>query len=197
MIKLKDLINEIVNGRGYFTKEKFSSVILSELKREFPKFVNIELVKAMDMQQDKHKAFKRADIHNSDLMAIFSVEHNDNEYEVRILNVFKKVPDEELSNKFTMVDDDFLRKMDYKSLEPKDLNQPSPLMVWRARVVKSDEKVLIPKKPGYAILFDDYKTLKEAITDIKKVIDKDSGFGGDVPVNTPDPVVPHTLQPAQ
>ena len=178
MIKLKNLITEIVDGRGYFSVEKFGSVILSELKKEFPRFVEIELLSSIDTQREKHKAYFRSDTYNSDLMAIFSIDYNDNEYEVRILNTFKKVPDSELTNKFTMADDDFLRKMEYKSLEPKDLNNPNPLMLFRCKVKRYDDKILIPKKPGYAILFDDYRTLKETITDVRKAIEKDSGFGG-------------------
>lgn len=180
MIKLKSLIKEITDGRGYFTKEKFGDIVLSELRKEFPRFVQIELLEAFDFQQDKDKVFRRSDTKNSDMMAIYYIECNDKEYEVRILNTFKKVPDEELTDRFTMADDDALRKMEYKSLEPKDLNRPSPLIIFKCRVKRnSDGKVLIPKKEGYAILFDEYKTLKETILDIKRVIEKDSGFGGD------------------
>jgi hypothetical protein len=73
--------------------------------------------------------------------------------------------------------------MEYKSLDIKDLNRPSPLMIFKCRVVRDDDKVLIPKRTGYAILFDDYKTLKEVVTDVKRVIEKDSGFGS-------SPVIP-------
>lgn len=192
MIKLKLLINEITSGRGYFTKEKFGGIILSELRREFPGFVRVILLKAMDLQQEKHEAFYRSDIHNSDLMAIFSIEYNDKEYEVRIVNTFKKVPDEQLTDKFTMVDDDALRKMEYSSLEPKDLNRPSPLMKFRCRVKReNDDKILIPKKEGHVILFDEYKTLKEVVLDVKKVIEKDSGFGGDSYKVPGLPIIPH------
>ena len=190
MIKLKLLLNEVVEGYGYMTKEKFGSVILAELKHIFPSFVSIELLlvyngqefknekrRGMRYNRDRKSLADRSSIYNSDLMAAFLIEYDNKEYEVRITNTFKKVPDEELTNKFTMADDEYLKKMPFKSLEPKDLNQPSPLMLWKCRVKRDDDKVLIPKKQGYAILFDEYKTLKEVISDVKKVIQDDSGFG--------------------
>ena len=36
MIKLKDLLNEIADGQGYMTAEKFGSVCLNQLVRSFP-----------------------------------------------------------------------------------------------------------------------------------------------------------------
>jgi hypothetical protein len=50
MIKLKDILNEVVDGRGYMTKEKFGSIILTELKHIFPSFVTIELVSVYNGQ---------------------------------------------------------------------------------------------------------------------------------------------------
>jgi len=204
MIKLKSLISEIVDGRGYFTKEKFGSIVLAELQRAFPGFAHIELVSVYDGQefkQEKRRGMRhnrdmkslsdRNAIYNSVLMGVYSIEYNDKEYEVRIVNTFKKVPDEELSNRFTMADDEYLKKMAFKSLEPKDLNKSSGLMRWQCNVKRDDKKVLIPKKTGYAILFDDYKTLKDAVDDVKKVIEKDSGFGGDSNKPTNVPVTPN------
>ena len=191
MIELKQLLIEVADGRGHLTKEKFGSIVLSELQKIFPGFAHIKLIDSLDFQQDKDPVFKRADVLNSTLMAIYLLEYNDYEYEVRIHNTFKKVPDAELTNKFTWADDDALRKMDYQSLEPKDLNHPNLLMAFKCRVKRTDDdKILIPKKEGYAILFDDYKTLNEAITDVKRVIEKDSGFGG-VDKKPELPVVPH------
>lgn len=48
-------------------------------------------------------------------------------------------------------------------------------MVWKCRVKGEDEKVLIPKKEVSSVLFDEYRTLKEIVIDVKRVIDKDSG----------------------
>lgn len=204
MIKLKTLLREAVEGHGYFTKEKYGSIILGELKKAFPKFAEIELAGLYNGQEFKYEKRRgmrhnnsmksladRCAIHNSDLMAIYRIDYNDKEYETRIINTFKKVPESELTNKFTMADDEYLKKMPFKSLEPKDLNRKSPLMEWRCKVKRTeDDKVLIPKKQGYAILFDDYDTLQEVIDDVKKVIDKDSGFGGnDMGVPT-GPVLP-------
>lgn len=170
-------INEAVEGKNYFTKEKFGTLILSELRKIFPSFVTIELLKSINFQEHKDRVFHRSTVHNSSLMSIYSIEYDNKEYEVRIHNTFKKVPDEQLSNKFTMTDDEYLKKMPFKSLEPKDLNRISNLMKWQCRVKRDDDKILIPKKPGYAILFDEYKTLNELISDVKKVIEEDSGFG--------------------
>ncbi len=206
MIKLRDILNEVIDGQGYMTKEKFGSIILSQLQKEFPKFAEIELVlvyngqefkynkrRGMRYNRDIQNLANRNQIYNSSLMAAYMIDYNNKEYEVRISNTFKKVPDEELTNKFTMADDETLKKIPFKSLEPKDLNNVSPLLIWNVRVVGEDEegkeKILIPKKPGYAILFDQYKTLNESIKDIKKVIEEDSGFG-ETPLIPPIPSTP-------
>lgn len=180
---------EVVNGKNYFTKEKFGGIVLLELRKAFPRFSKIELEGVLDFQQHPDKVFRRSNILNSTMMGIYIIEYNNNEYEARIQNIFKKVPDEELTDKFTWADDAALMKMDFKSLEPKDLNIKNPLMIFKCRVKRSDDKVLIPKKPGYAILFDDYKTLNEVISDIKRVIDNDSGFEG-TPTSPNVPIIP-------
>jgi len=207
MIKLKTLIKEVVEGKNYFTKEKFGTVILSELRKVFPGFVTIELefvYNGQEFKQEKRRGMRynrdrksladRNAIYNSSLLAVYSIEHDNKEYEVRIVNTFKKVPDEQLTDKFTMADDEYLKKMPFKSLEPKDLNHPSPLMKWQCSVERDnddgdDKKVLIPKKQGYAILFDEYKTLNEVIIDVKKVIEGDSGFGDNLQL-PPIPSIP-------
>lgn len=199
-------INEVVDGHNYFTKEKFGTIILSELQKEFPSFAIIKLIAVFNGQEFKHNKRRemrhnrdqksladRSAIYNSNLWAVFSIEYNDKEYEVRIVNTFKKVPDRELTDKFTMADDEFLKRMPFKSLEPKDLNVTSDLMVWKCSVKREDGTSLIPKKTGYAILFDEYKNLREIISDVKKVIDKDSGFGGDEPLIPDLPKTPSKL----
>ena len=204
MIKLKSLIHEVVDGQNFLTKEKFGTIILSQLRREFPAFAAIELVQVRNGQEFKYEKRRgmrhnrdmkalsdRNAIYNSNLLAVLSIEYNDKEYETRIWNLFKKVPDRELTNKFTGVDEPYLKQMPPKSLEPKDLNVTSDLMVWKCCVKGEDEKVLIPKKQGYAILFDDYRNLREVIEDIKKVIDKDAGFDGDTFVIPPIPTAPN------
>ncbi len=205
MIKLKSLIREVVDGQNFLSKEKFGTIILSELKNEFPAFAVIELVQVRNGQEFKHEKRRgmrhnrdmksvsdRNAIYNSDLLAVLSIEYNNKEYDVRICNIFKKVPDTELTDKFTMADDEVLKKIPFKSLEPKDFNHPSNLMVWKCRVKGEDEKVLIPKKEVSSVLFDEYRTLKEIVIDVKRVIDRDSGgLDGDTFVIPPIPTSPN------
>lgn len=153
MIKLKSLIHEVVDGQNFLTKEKFGTIILSQLRREFPAFAAIELVQVRNGQEFKYEKRRgmrhnidmkslsdRNAIYNSDLLAVLSIEYNDKEYETRIWNLFKKVPDRELTDKFTGVDEPYLKQMPPKSLEPKDLNVTSDLMVWKCCVKGEDEK---------------------------------------------------------
>jgi hypothetical protein len=133
----------------------------------------------------------RAKIYNSDLCVIYELFYKEKTYQVNICNLFKKVPDEELTNKFTMTDDETLKKIASKSLEPKDFNVKNKLVIWSCNVKRDDGKVLIPKKQGYAILFDNYDTLSSLIADVKRVIDKDAGEDfTDVAPPKPVPVEP-------
>lgn len=123
MIKLKSLIREVVDGQNFLSKEKFGIIILSELKKEFPAFAAIELVQVHNGQEFEHEKRRgmrhnrdmkslsdRNAIYNSDLLAVLSIEYNDKEYDVRIWNKFKKVPDTALTDKFTGADDEVLKK---------------------------------------------------------------------------------------
>mgnify|MGYP003403014178 FL=1 len=184
MNSIMDILSEIVIGDGYMTKGKFGSIVLSEVKKKFPSYANIEIQKSFDYI--KEKSFPRANINNSYLGVWVSIEVNDKSYICIIINKFKKVPDEELTNKFTMADDEFLRKMSISSLEPKDFNIVNKLSEWDYNLKTEDGKILIPKNPGYAVLFSHGKTLNECIVEIKKAIDKDGGFGE-------SPVVPNDL----
>lgn len=207
MIKLKSLLQEIIDGDGYLTKQKYASIIKSQLEKAFmyPSKAEVDILLVRDIKKgefgynpqskrDKsgHMSIaNRAKIYNSDLGVVYEMNYKEKTYQINICNVFKKVPDEELTNKFTMVDDEALKQMPSKSLEPKDFNTKSKLIIWSCNVKREDGKVLIPKKPGYAILFDKYDTLSSLIADVKSVIDKDAGedFNDAIPT-TPVPVEP-------
>ena len=207
MIKLKSLLQEIIDGDGYLTKQKYASIIKSQLEKAFmyPSKAEVDILLVRDIKKgefgynprsnrDKsgHMSIaNRAKIYNSDLGVVYEMNYKEKTYQINICNVFKKVPDEELTNKFTMADDEALKQMPSKSLEPKDFNTKSKLIIWSCNVKRDDGKVLIPKKPGYAILFDKYDTLSSLIADVKSVIDKDAGedFNDAIPT-TPVPVEP-------
>lgn len=207
MIKLKILLQEIVDGDGYLTKQKFASVIKNELQKSFmyPSKAEIDILLVRDMKKgefgytprskrdkDGHALVaSRAKIHNSDLGVVYEMSYKEKIYQINICNVFKKVPDEELTNKFTMADDETLKKIPSKSLEPRDFNIKNKLIIWLCNVKTDGGKILIPKKPGYAILFDNYDTLQDLIADVKRVIDKDAGndFNDSIPTQ-PVPVEP-------
>jgi len=179
MIKLKDLLKEIVVGQGYMTDEKFGSICLNQLKRAFPEY-EVDLFDVADFikNQTKHDMSKRISIRNSSLRARFHIETNDKLYFVNIVNEFDKVPESELSNKFTMADDNYLINMTSNSLEPKDLNTPNKLMRFRCIMVLQDRNgktllTLIPEKNVSSILFTDYNTLNQLIQDVKTKIDDD------------------------
>jgi hypothetical protein len=179
MIKLKDLIREITDGQGYMTAEKFGSICLNQLTRTFPEY-EVDLFDVADFIKDqvKYKMPKRVSIHNSSLRARFHIETNDKLYFVNIVNEFDKVPERELSNKFTMADDDYLMSMPSVSLEPKDLNTPNELMRFRCSMVLQDREgntlnTLIPDHKTSSVYFTDYKTLNELILDVKTKIDED------------------------
>lgn len=179
MIKLKDLIREITDGQGYMTAEKFGSICLNQLTRTFPEY-EVDLFDVADFIKDqvKYKMPKRVSIHNSSLRARFHIETNDKLYFVNIVNEFDKVPERELSNKFTMADDDYLMSMPSVSLEPKDLNTPNELMRFRCSMVLQDRdgntlNTLIPDQKTSSVYFTDYKTLNELILDVKTKIDED------------------------
>lgn len=207
IIKLKTLLQEVIDGDGYLTKQKFASVVQSELQKAFtfPSKAEITVLVMRDMKKgefgytprskrDKHNhalVSGRAKIYNSSLGVVYELIYKEKTYHVNICNVFKKVPDEELTNKFTMVDDETLKKIPSKSLEPKDFNVKNKLVIWDCSVKKDDGTILIPKKPGYAILFDEYDSLQSLIIDVKRVIDKDAGddFNNNRPPQ-PTPVEP-------
>jgi len=179
MIKLKDLLSEIVDGQGYMTAEKFGSICLNQLVRSFPEY-EVDLFDVADFIKDQKKFNmpQRVLTHNSSLRARFHIETNDKLYFVNIVNEFDKVPEHELTNKFTMADDDYLINMPSKSLEPKDLNTPNKLMRFRCTMILQDRSgnklsTLIPEKNISSVLFVDYRTLNELIQDIKNKIDDD------------------------
>lgn len=194
-ILLKLILLEIIDGDGHLTKQKYASIVQSELQRAFtfPTKAEIEVIRMQDFKkgefgynprskrgkQDNLMLANRAKIYNSHLTVAYEMNYKEKTYHIIISNTFKKVPDEELTNKFTMADDESLKKIPSKSLEPKDFNVKNKLIIWNCRVMRSDGKILIPKKPGYAILFDNYDTLSSLITDVKRVIDKDAGDGFD------------------
>ena len=207
MIKLRTLLQEIIDGDGYLTKQKFASIIQSELQKAFmfPSKAEIDVLVMRDMKKgemgytprskrDKHGAALvsgRAKIYNSDLGIVYELNYKEKIYHINICNVFKKVPDEELTNKFTMADDEMLKKIHSKSLEPNDFNIKNKLVICSCNVKRDNGRILIPKKPGYAILFDNYDTLQNLIADVKNVIDKDAGedFNDSVPTD-PVPTYP-------
>jgi hypothetical protein len=179
MIKLKDLLNEIVDGQGYMTAEKFGSICLNQLVRSFPEY-EVDLFDVADFIKDQKKFNmpKRVLIHNSSLRARFHIETNDKLYFVNIVNEFDKVPESELTNKFTMADDDYLINMPSKSLEPKDLNTPNKLMRFRCTLILQDRSgnklsTLIPANNVSSVLFTDYRTLNDLIQDVKNKINDD------------------------
>lgn len=179
MIKLKDLLMEIVDGQGYMTDEKFGSICLSQLIRVFPEY-EVDLFDVADFIKDQKKFNMPKHVlrHNSSLRARFHIETNDKLYFVNIVNEFDKVPESELTDKFTMVDDDYLISMPSKSLEPKDLNTLNKLMKFRCTMVLQDRSgktllKLIPEKNVSSILFTDYNTLNQLIQDVKTKIDDD------------------------
>jgi hypothetical protein len=205
MIKLKTLLQEVIDGDGYLTKQKYATIIQSELQKAFmyPSKAEIDIIKMMDTKKgefgytprskrDKHShamVANRAKIDNSNLGVVYEMEYKEKIYRINIWNTFKKVPDEELTNKFTMADDEMLKKIPSKSLEPKDFNIKNKLIIWQCSVTRDDGKILSPKNPGYAILFDKYDTLNNLIEDVKTVIDKDSGndFNDSIPTEPIEP----------
>jgi hypothetical protein len=207
MILLKTLLQEIIDGDGYLTKQKFASIIQSELQKEFtfPSKAEIEVLILRDMKKgefgyiprskrDKYghaMITARAKIYNSDLGVVYAMNYKNKTYHINICNTFKKVPDKELTNKFTMADDETLKRIPSKSLEPRDFNTKNELIIWMCNVKTVDNKILIPKKPGYAIYFDKYDTLKDLIADVKRVIDIDAGNDfNDINPTQPTPITP-------
>lgn len=180
MIKLRDILNEVVSGNGYMTADKFGSICLNQFKRVFPLY-EVDLFDVSDFIKDrvKYKMPSRVMVHNSSLRVRLHIETEDGRiYFVNIVNEFDKVHDDELTNKFTVVDDNYLMGMPSNSLEARDFNIPNKLMKFRCTMVLQDEEgdtllTLIPEKKVSSVLFTAYGTLNQLIVDVKSKIEDD------------------------
>lgn len=178
MIKLSSILYEVVQGQGHMTANKFASICLQQLKNsidgEITLYDSADLVK----EKDKYNMPSRVLRLNSSLRCRFHIETNNKMYFLNIVNEFKKVPDEELTDKFTMRDDDYLINMPSVSLEPKDLNIQNKLMTFGCSLIQQDDegntiRQLIPEKEQYAVYFKQYMTISSLIKDVRETINDD------------------------
>lgn len=178
-------LREIVDGDNYLTKQKYASIVNAQLQKNMPSY-EIDVFKAFNYKEDTR--LTRIKINNSSLGAWYNIDVNpDQSYTTIITCQFKKVPDSELTNKFTMADDPHLINMPSKSMEPKDFNIRNPLIQWGCKLTRNENDIiLIPEPPPrYTILFNYYSTLQEVIAAIREAILKDGG--SDMPYQPPDP----------
>jgi hypothetical protein len=178
-------LREIVDGDNYLTKQKYASIVLSQLQKSMASY-EVDMLRALNYKEDQR--LSRIKINNSSLGAWYNIDVNPNQsYTAIVTCQFKKVPDSELTNKFTMADDPHLLSMPSKSMEPKDFNIRNPLIQWGCKLTRNENNIiLIPEPPPkYAVLFNYYSTLKDVIAAIQEAILKDGG--SDVPYQSPTP----------